>query len=140
LALVLGEFFLCNRDHLDGELLEFGPGNRAPSVGAKGLTPVNIASLGALIGAGSYDANFDQCGKEHYEADRGDSGVWDVPTAVCEALAASGNLETVAERSVATEELRLDGWRLSDGLGVLKPLCELLSHQEEWNAPVFVDS
>ena len=133
-GIVLGEFFLCSRDDLDQELIGFGPSGRVACVSAKGLTPVNIASLGALLGVGTYNEVFDQCGAEHHEAETGESGVWDVPATVGQALLKSGSLEPVAQQWVATEQLRLDGWRASDGLSVLTQLSHLLSRQEEGQA------
>jgi hypothetical protein len=130
-AAMLGEFFLCRRDRLDGELLASGPQERVRCVSAKGMTPVNIASLGQILDAGTYDDILESCGDEHYEADSGESGVWDVPAAVCNALLASNDVEAVSEKWVATEELQLDGWRASDGLSVLKQLAEVLRQQDE---------
>jgi len=128
---VLGEFFLCRSDGLDRELIGSGPTGRRPCVAAKGLTPVNIAALGELLGAGTYDEIFAQSGAEHYEAESGESGVWDVPAGVCRALVASESLEQVAGQWVATEELQLDGWRAGDGVNVLSRLAELLGAQED---------
>jgi len=92
---------------------------------------VNVASLGEILGAGTYDEIFEQCGVEHYESDSGGSGVWDCPDVVGKALPASGDLQPVAEKWVATAELQLDGWPASDGLGVLQQLAEVLSDREE---------
>jgi hypothetical protein len=128
---VLGEFFLSTSDGLDKELITSGPSGRLACVTAKGLTPVNIASLGAMLGVGSYEEIFVECGAEHHEADSGESGVWDVPAAVCQALPTIDSLEAVAQQWVATEELRLDGWRASDGLSVLTELSALVSRQKD---------
>ena len=128
---VLGQFFLCRSDRLDAELIASGPHGRLPCVSAKGLTPVNIASLGEILGAGTYDEIFERCGVEHYESDSGASGVWDCPSVVGKALQASRDLQPVAEKWVATAELQLDGWRASDGLGVLQQLAEVLRDREE---------
>jgi hypothetical protein len=128
---VLGEFFLCNADDLDHELIGSGPSVRLECVTAKGLTPVNIATLGELLGAGTYDEIFQQSGAEHYEAESGEAGVWDVPAAVCRALATRECLERVAQRWVATEELKLEGWQAADGVSVLRQLSRLLGQQRE---------
>jgi hypothetical protein len=128
---VLGEFFLCRGDDLDEELIAAGPSGRHAYVTAKGLTPVNIATLGELLGAGSYDEILQQAGAEHHEADSGESGVWDVPAGVCRALLTSESLETAAQQWVATEELQLDGWRTADGVSMLTQLSELLAQQQD---------
>jgi hypothetical protein len=127
---VLGEFFLSTSDGLDNELITSGPSGRLACVTAKGLTPVNIAWLGAMLGVGSYEEIFAECGAEHHEAESGESGVWDVPAAVCQALVTIDSLEAVAQQWVATEELRLDGWRASDGFSVLTELSALVSRQK----------
>jgi hypothetical protein len=128
---VLGEFFLCRGDGLDRELIGSGPSGRRPCVTAKGLTPMNIAALGELLGDGTYEEVFEQSGADHHEAESGESGVWDIPAGVCRALLANESLEQVAQLWVATEELQLDGWRASDGVAVLTQLTELLGRQED---------
>jgi hypothetical protein len=124
---VLGEFFLGSGERLDPGLIELGPGDRVPSVAAKGLTPVSIASLGEILGAGTYDELLRRCGDVHYESGSGESGVWDIPTVVCDVLRRSGDMEAIAERWAATEELHRDGWQVSDALDVLTRLADLLA-------------
>jgi len=126
---VLGEFFICGPDGLNQDLIDFGPSGRLPCVTAKGLTPVSIASLGALLGAGTHDEIDEQCGAEHYEAESGESGVWDVPGSVCQALLTRQNLEPIARQWVATDELQMDRWQPADGLSALTQLSELLRQQ-----------
>ena len=133
-GIVLGEFFLSSSDGLDKELLTSGPSGRLACVTAEGLTPVNIASLGAILGVGSYGEIFAECGAEHHEAESGESGVWDVPAAVRQALLTIDSLEAVAQQWVETEELQLDGWRASDGFSVLTELSALVSRQKEGQA------
>jgi hypothetical protein len=128
---VLGAFFLSSSDGLDRELIGSGPSGGQAYVTAKGLTPVNIATLGELLGAGTYDEILGQSGAEHYEAESAESGVWDVPADVCRALLAHESLEQVAEQWVATEELRLDGWRADDGISVLTHLYRLLDERQD---------
>ena len=128
---MLGEFFLCSPDELDHELIGSGSAGRLECVTASGLTPVNIATLGELLGAGTYDEILEQSGAEHYEAESGEAGVWDVPAAVCIALLAREGLEPVAQQWVETEELRLDGWQAADSLSVLRQLSRLLGGQRE---------
>lgn len=91
---------------------------------------MNLAALGTLLGVASHEEVLGQCGRRHHESESGESGVWDVPVAVANALSKQDDLEPIAERWVETEELRRDGWRKDDGLRVLTELAELLSHQE----------
>jgi len=127
---MLGEFFQCPSDGLDQELIGSGPSGRVAFVSAPGMTPVNIARLGELLGLGTYVEILAQCGVEHHEAAGGESGVWSVPAELCRALATWESLEPVAHRWVATEELQLDGWRAGDGVSVLAQLSELLRREE----------
>lgn len=127
---MLGAFFLWDGSRLEPVLTGKGPSGLVPSVDVKGLTPVNIARLGDLLGVASYDAVIAQCGRKHRESDTRQSGVWQIPAAVGGALRGSRNLEPLAERWAATEELRRDGWTASHGLDVLSRLAELLTHQE----------
>lgn len=90
---------------------------------------MSIASLGELLSVGSQAEILEQCGQKHLESASGESGIWDVPAAVAQALVASEHLDRVAEQWVATEELQRDGWRRADGLDVLSRLAELLTHR-----------
>ena len=128
---MLGEFFLSTDDLLEPPLIESGPHGRVPCVGANGLTPVSIASLGQLLGAATYEDVLRVCGDRHHESESGESGVWDVPSAVAQSLRARENLGPVAQQWVATEELQRDGWQALDALAVLNQLAELLSQQEQ---------
>ncbi len=131
---MLGAFLLCGDEALEPLLIEFGPEGRVPCVGANGLTPVNIAALGELLGVASYEEVLGQCGNEHRESGSGESGVWSIPDAVVQGLNTSDELERVAERWVATAELHRDRWQKSDGLRVLRQLSELVTHQEPGQA------
>lgn len=128
---MLGEFFLSTDDQLEPLLIESGPHGRLPCVRASGLTPVNIASLGELLGVASQEEILRICGNRHHESQGGESGVWDVPSAVAVALCGIENLDPVAEQWVATEELQRDRWQATDALTVLSELAELLTHQEQ---------
>jgi hypothetical protein len=125
---MLGEFFLGD-DELDPVLIAAGPSGRVPCVSAKGLTPVSVASLAALLGVGSREEVLVACGSRHHESESGESGVWDVPPAVAGALRATEDLDPVAEQWVETEELRRDGWQEPEAVAVLDQLAELLTSQ-----------
>jgi hypothetical protein len=128
---VLGEFFVCDRNEIDETLLANGPTGRHTVVAAKGLSPVDIAKLGKILGAGSYDELFELSAEAHREAEGGEAGVVGVPPAVCAALAAASDLTGVAEQWAATEELRLSRWQASDALGVLTDLSRLAQSRAE---------
>ena len=123
---MLGEFFVCGPGELDETLLASGPHGRHPLVTAKGLGPVEIGTLGQILGAGSYDEVFELSADVHQEAESGESGVVGVPASVCEALATAGDLSAVANRWAATDELRMSRWQASDALLVLTELRRLV--------------
>jgi len=128
---VLGEFFLCDSAEIDKALLARGPAGRGlPVVTAKGLGPVQIATLGEILGAGSYAEVLNLSADVHREAESGESGVVSVPVSVCDALAATADLPDVAEQWVDTEELRLARWQSTDGLDVLEQLRGLLRSRD----------
>jgi hypothetical protein len=51
---VLGEFFAARESEVDDELLE-APYVRLQTMEAKGLSEVTLATLGEILGLGSYD-------------------------------------------------------------------------------------
>jgi hypothetical protein len=128
---VLAELFAANPLEIDDDLLENGPHGRHSTVEAKSLTLVSIASLGRILGVGTYDQMFDQAASDHREASSGESGVVLVPSALCDALVATAELEAAAASWAATEELRRDGWRPEDALPVLQELAELARNRTE---------
>ena len=127
---MLGEFFALGPQQIDERLLIEGPHGRFPAVRARGLGPVNFARLGEILGDGTYDEVFAEAVAEHQEAPNGESGVLAVPATVCEGLARNSDLEYVADRWVATEELRLARWEAHDALGVREQLAELVGARE----------
>jgi hypothetical protein len=54
-SVVLGEFFAAREEDIDAGLVDEGAQGRYPTVGAKGLTEVQLATLGEILGVGSYD-------------------------------------------------------------------------------------
>jgi hypothetical protein len=128
---VLGEFFSCDPSEINETLLASGPQGRYPVVTAKGLGPVEIATLGEILGAGSYDEVFELSADVHQEAESGESGVVSVPDSVCDALVASDDLSAVAERWTATDELRMSRWQANDALHVLRELSQLVEPRAE---------
>jgi hypothetical protein len=122
---VLGEFFAARPEDLDDELIDHGPFERLRTVGAKGLSSITIATLGEILGAGSYD-DLEQRSAEGPEGGTNeDAGVFGVPTEIRDALAAADDLTAVAEEWVATEEMARDEWQQQEALEVLRELAEL---------------
>jgi hypothetical protein len=123
---MLGEFFVSDAGEIDEAVLASGPGGRHPVVTAKGLGPVEIGTLGRILGAGSYDEVFEMSADAHRESESGESGVVGVPTSVCDALTTAGDLTGVAAQWAATDELRMSRWQVSDALDVLEQLTQLV--------------
>ena len=107
---MLGEFFFYDLDEVDNSLLATGPGSGHPSVAANGLSPVDIAKLGEILGVGTYRDVLDRTAQVHRESASGESGIYDVPEPLVAALADIDDLAEVAERWSETDELRLSGW------------------------------
>jgi hypothetical protein len=117
---MLGEFFAVPKDEIES-FVEGGPYGRVPIVEAKRLTEVSLATLGEIMGAGSYDELVDQIA-QGAEAQSGEAGVLSIVPKLRDALAATEDLRTVADRWAATEELSADGWETEDALEVLSEL------------------
>ncbi len=118
---MLGEFFAARSEDLDDPLVEEGPYGRLSTVEAKGLTEVSLATLGEILGVGTYDELVERIG-EGTEAESEEAGLLTIPTELRDALAEAKDIDTVAARWAATEELSLDGWRTEDSLEVLREL------------------
>ena len=121
---MLGEFFAARAEDIDDHLVADGPFGRLQTVEAKGLTPVSLATLGEILGVGTYDELVERT-SEGRGAENEESGLLTVPTEFRDALADREDIETVAERWAATEELSLDGWRTEDSLDILRKLSAL---------------
>jgi hypothetical protein len=121
---VLGEFFAARSEDLDEALVEEGPYGRLSTVEAKGLTEVSLATLGEILGVGGYDQLVERIG-EGPQAESEEAGVLTIPTELRDALAEARDINTVAARWAATDELSLDGWRTEDSLRVLRELSAL---------------
>jgi hypothetical protein len=121
---VLGEFFSARVEDIDEALVERGPFGRFPTVEAKGLTEVNLATLGEILGVGTYDDLVDPMG-EGPQTEGGEAGVLTIPTVFRDAVGGGANLDSAAERWVASEEMAMDGWEKGDALQVLRDLSAL---------------
>jgi len=121
---VLGEFFAGRAEDIDDALVANGPYGRLPTVEAKGLTEVSLAKLGEIIGVGTYDSLVNVIA-EGPQNESGEAGILTIPPKLRDAFARETDLDTVAARWVATEELSLDAWRKEDAFEVLRDLSEL---------------
>jgi hypothetical protein len=83
---VLGEFFAARAEDIDDGLVEDGPYGRLQLVEAKGLTPVSIATLGEILGAGTYDQLVEPI-SEGPAAESEEAGLLTIPTGFRDALA-----------------------------------------------------
>ena len=120
---MLGEFFAARESEIDDELLD-APYERLETVEAKGLSEVNFATLGEILGLGRYDDLVDQFTVTG-PADDDEIGLYRLPRDFRDALAGLVDVGSAARRWVATEELRRDEWRVEDGERVLREVSAL---------------
>ena len=132
---MLGEFFAARESEIDDELLD-APFERLQTVEAKGLTDINFARLGEILGLGTYEDLVDQFTATG-RADDDDVGLYRLPRDFRDALAGLVDIGSAARRWVATEELRMDEWQFEDGESVLREVSALArrareEHSELW--------
>jgi hypothetical protein len=120
---MLGEFFAAREDEIDDAVLE-APYKRFETVEARGLTEINLATLGQILGLGTYD---DLVGGLNATGptDNEEVGLYELPRTFRDALAGLADVGSAARRWVATEELRLDEWQLEEGERVLREVSAL---------------
>ena len=112
---MLGEFFAARESEIDDELLD-APFERLQTVEAKGLTDINFARLGEILGLGTYEGLVDQFTATG-RADDDDVGLYRLPRDFRDALAGLVDIGGAARRWVATEELRMDEWHSKTAKG-----------------------
>ena len=120
---MLGEFFAARESEIDDELLE-APYERLETVEANGLSEVNFATLGEILGLGTYDELVDRFTATGL-ADNDDVGLYGLPRDFRDALAALDDVGSAARRWVDTDELRMDEWQVEDGERVLREVSAL---------------
>lgn len=126
---MLGEFFAARESEIDDELLD-APFERLETVEAKGLTDINFARLGEILGLGTYEDLVDQfiaTGSAHDD----EVGLFRLPRGFRDALAGLVDVGSPARRWVATEELRMDQWQVEDGELVLREISALARRARE---------
>jgi hypothetical protein len=130
---MLGEFFAAKEDEID-EVLDEGPFGRArPTVEAKTVSSVSIATLGEILGAGSYDDLFERV--DGPQAASGESGIDRVPDEVRDALASADDLDAVADRWAATDEM--DDWQGSDVRDVVRDLAVMAQQARQTDQQIW---
>jgi hypothetical protein len=127
MARMLGEFFACKADEIDDTLVEEGPYGRFPTIEAKTVSSVSIATLGATLDVGTYDELVERI--EGPQAAHGETGIDQVPGELRDALAASADLDAVAVRWGATDEMA--DWQATDVRKVIGDLSLLARQARE---------
>jgi hypothetical protein len=103
-------------------LVEEGPFERYPTIEAKTVDPVSIATLGEIVGAGTYDDLVEKA-SEGREAPHGECGLLSVPPEITAALATAADADAVAASWAVTDEMA--GWDRDDVREVVRELAEL---------------
>jgi hypothetical protein len=117
-------FFAARPDEIDDDTIENGP-YRFAVVGWKWMDPVKLGTLGAILGAGTYDELADQMLADMRGAASGEAGLFQVPDAMRDALAAVEDPVAPAARWLETDELRLDEWTLEEARHLIQQVREL---------------
>jgi hypothetical protein len=131
---MLGAFFAARTEDLDDRLVEEGPFERLPTIEAKNLSEVTFATLGEIVGVGTYDDLVERATKGP-QAESGEAGVLSVPSEIRDALAEADDLAPVTARWAATEEL--EGFWPDELQDVLRDVSQLARNaraagQELW--------
>jgi hypothetical protein len=103
-------FFAARDEEVDQTLVEKGPGLDFLGVEAKMVSPVEVATLGEIIGAGTYEQLFGEMSGSEREGSDGACGLCRVPAEIRDGLA-NADVERVAARWAATEEIQASGWQ-----------------------------
>ena len=119
---MLGEFFAARADEVDDALVEDGPFGRYETVEAKTVSSVSIATLGEILGAGTYDSLV-EAASSGLQAPHGESGVDPVPSEITAALATATDLDSIAAEWAMTDEM-VD-WDRDDVRDVIRELAGL---------------
>jgi hypothetical protein len=119
-----GEFFALASHLIDDDLVEDGPFGRVPTVDAK-VFIVELATLGEILGLGSFDVLVERMEQSHRPAKHGEAALLPVPTELRDALGTLEAVDTVAEQWAATEELA--DWSLEMVRDLLLALRDLAS-------------
>jgi hypothetical protein len=117
-------FFSAAEGEIEKDVVENGPGPKFEGVEARMLSPVEVATLGEIVGAGAYDPLLDETTATDRQAGHGECGVFAVPSAIQERLAAA-DVDDVARQWSQTDELSAAGWTYEDAREVVADLRTL---------------
>jgi hypothetical protein len=120
---VLGEFFAARPEDIDDRLVEDGPFERLPTIEGKGLSEVTFATLGEILGVGTYDDLIKRAA-EGPQSENGEAGILTIPTEIRDALATLEDPDAVAARWATTDELQ-DWWPQDELRILLRELSQL---------------
>ena len=109
--------FKAAEHEVDADLVNSGPGPSFGGVEAKALTPIELATLGELLGLGGYDELADPMFDSARGGDSGECGVFRVLDSIRDGLAAATDLDRLASQWAKTDELR--DWEPGDVRDVL---------------------
>ena len=101
-------FFAAKPAQITRAVVERGPAGHFPGVERK-LNTVKVGTLGAILGAGTYDALEAQMNKSTRRCADGDCLVFRVPAGVRDQLAVLTHPDLYARRWANTQQMRLDG-------------------------------
>ena len=99
------------------------------------MSSVSISTLGECLGAGAYAELFERI--ESRQAAHGEAGTDQVPREIRDALADAEDLDAVAERWAATDELKMDGWEPVETRQVVGDLARLAREARDAEQPVW---
>ena len=131
-------FFAAHIDDIDDELVEDGPHGRYASVEVKMMDPVKVATLGTIVGAGSYDDLVDKMTDSARDAASGECGLFPVPDAIRDGVVQIEDVDEVVRRWLTTDELRLDQWTNEDTRRLLDELVSLAREAQREGKHLFV--
>lgn len=131
-------FFLARDDEVSSDLVEYGPGPAFAGFEVKIRTPVEVAMLGELLGAGEYDALLNSMVETFTSSPSEEAGLFRVAPEITRRLATLDEVETVASQWCATEELQLAGWTEQETQEVLLGLARLARQGENESKRLWV--
>jgi hypothetical protein len=98
-------FFAADDEEIDQSLANDGPGPSFCGVEVKTVTPVDVAKLGEIVGAGRYDDLVEALSHsmDEHVGEGGECGLYRVPRAIRDCLA-DADVDNVSARWGATDE------------------------------------
>lgn len=118
-------FFAAGAHEIDCDVVEYGPGSGFAGVEAKSVTPVEAATLGVILGAGSYEVLVEEMTGTEQENENGENGLFQVCPEIRDCIAAMDDISAVAKRWAETEELVRSRWTEQDAYELLVALRDL---------------